>query len=171
MDSIEEFNVAEGKARIRYKDGSTYVGPVSKKRLRHGDDGELQIDDSVYCGRWKQGDFVFGSLKIDDVTLVGAFHEGCLNGQGVETADQYRFEGSFVDNVKAGAGRMDFSCGLSICGEWRGGKLVGEALVVFPHGKLKMQCWFVDGAFERAKVGRRKFEKQGEFPGAKVVFC
>jgi hypothetical protein len=173
MDSIEEFvKVSARKAQIAYRDGATYVGPV-KKRARHGENGVLQTDECVYTGRWNEGDFEFGTLLIrndeQEITLKGSFHEGCLNdAAGTEQGPNYTFEGAFVDGVKHGKGKMIFSCSCQIDGCWKNGKLTGESMVLFPDGQLRMRVWFSDGVFETAKVGRKTFGKQGEFPGAQV---
>ncbi len=171
-DSIEEFEGTLKRARVKYKDGSFYDGPISKRRrLRHGKDGVLTLSDHslVYSGRWENGHLVHGTVSFEElgISLTGPFDaQGLLTSDAaLEKTSDYTFQGAFFENVKEGKGEQKFGCGLQIFGTWRGGALEGVARVVFPDQKTVMSCHFSKGIFEKGKLGRLVFDAQGEFPG------
>ena len=183
----------EGKAIIRYHNGSCYVGDM-KASKRHGFGyrsygtdrtvyyfGEYQDDvksgrgrlwnqkknKATFDGMWardkKNGE---GWLERDEGVYRGMFVEDHLQGKGKmvwTNGDEY--EGDFFKDYRNGVGIMKYKNGDVYRGEFKNGKIHGQGTYTWRNGEV-YQGNFTDGNMDgqgRINYSGINVCAQGEF--------
>ncbi len=114
-----------GFGKIRYKDGSNFIGEFQKGK-KHG-----------------KGTMVFGSKsnKAGD-KYVGEYREGKKDGQGIFTfSDGEKYDGEWKNDKRNGIGKNVWANGSMYIGEWKSNKQNGFGTFSFANGDRDVGQW------------------------------
>ncbi|MDR3078864.1 MAG: hypothetical protein LBU15_02390, partial [Rickettsiales bacterium] len=149
--------LADGKTKIAYRDGSIYIGAVDGNGMPNGDGEWTGPGEESRKGIFKDGEFKSGTVKIafsDSVTYEGGYSDGKFNGKGVlkDKEGKYLKDGIFKDGkFDVGEVIVEDSRGVSYQGHVEGGKYNGKGKVTSPNGDYR-EGDFTNGEFVKGQV-------------------
>jgi hypothetical protein len=150
--------------------GTKYEGNFNKGKLI-GLGRYIDEEGTCYEGIFEENNLVSKAkiISINEkgkkVVYFGEVKNFKKNGKGIETCDEYRYEGDFLNNLRHGHGRIEFlDCGDIYEGQFTKGKITGKGLFIWSNNQ-QYKGDFVDGI----KHGKGKYkwpdgtEYEGEY--------
>eukprot|EP01045_Picozoa_sp_COSAG04_P024103 COSAG04_NODE_2964_length_3339_cov_1.641358_1_plen_596_part_00 len=123
-----------GKGTMRWADGRRYVGEW-KEGHRDGRGRLTKNGQLLYDGAWRDGSpSGNGTMISKEGEYRGSFAAGQRHGQGKLTTPDgsVSYRGGWRLGRCDGRGTLSFASGVKLKGDWRGGRLVGDAALSRP---------------------------------------
>lgn len=148
--------------------GEKYEGNFNKGKLI-GLGRYINEEGTCYEGIFEENNLVSKAKIINinekgkKVVYFGEVNNFKKNGKGIETCDEYKYEGEFVNNLRHGHGRIEFlDCGDIYEGQFTNGKITGKGLFIWSNNH-QYKGDFVDGI--KHGKGKYKWSDGTEYDG------
>lgn len=131
--------VTNGKAIIKYRDGTIYEGETKNNARRNGFGKMTFNDKSEYEGEWVSDKFHGkGTMKYHDgSTYYGEWREDKKEGEGQfsDANSSGKYDGKWKNDQAQGPGTKTTEGGVIYHGEWHQNVAHGEMNISYPDGK------------------------------------
>ncbi|CAG9328113.1 unnamed protein product [Blepharisma stoltei] len=155
------------KVAFKGKDGNAYTGQVDEKNRRNGWGYLLFVDGTMHQGFFYAGDIRGRGRRFDlngvvlqgdwkgnvlkgegmiiwpnGVSYEGYIEDGMPHGDGVETTEEYTYNGNFIRGEKDGYGELFWKDGSWYKGMFNIQKIEGEGTYHWANGNEYEGEWF-----------------------------
>ena len=139
---------------IELSNGGIYYGEWNNKNLRMSGKGEMYLPkQNIYAnGKWKDGNFYYGTIYLKDYIYHGEIANNTYNGYGTlkNKIENKTYEGNFKNGLKEGKGKLTFPDKSEYSGYFENDKISGEGEFYWANGDyykgyFKNQIFYGEG--------------------------
>jgi len=143
-----------GQGRLRNGKGDLYEGGFKNDRI-HGFGTITFRDGRKFKGKCDCGRMVEGTMSYQDGSSYdGSWVNGMRDGHGrIVWSDNAFYDGSFKEGEFNGFGKMVWSDGGWYEGEWLNGRMHGQGKEVLPDGSLRHDGLWLEGMPDQKTKG------------------
>lgn len=133
------------RGTILYSNGDTFSGTFLGLGVKS--EGKYKwVNGDSYVGTFNKRQFVYGELKVGDMTYSGSFLNDKYNGKGKLVTDDATYEGGFKEGKFYGYGELYVNMyKATIKGDWNGSYMVGKVYakdyvspkIIYENGEFK----------------------------------